>query len=137
MVCDFLSEVALQIYPGSVPSDCIFSAKQAVMSLQIETDTWGQSWSLKTTSHAAQSLEFGLQSWAVVHMCRALSPLILPPYLIIIFMNLSIEIRAIKSNINSQKGKDTCMRSNIFTKQKANSNWNLDEATSTQSNMNF
>lgn len=70
-------------------------------------------------------------------MYHALSPLILPPYLIIIFMNPSIEIRAIKSNINSQKGKDTCMRSNIFTKQKANSNWNPDEATSAQSNMNF
>lgn len=107
------------------------------MSLQIETDTWGQSWSLKTTSHTVQSLPFGLQSWAVVHMYRALSPLILPPYLIIIFMNLSREITAIKSNISSRKGKDTCMCGNILTKYKANCNWNPDEATSTHQTWTF
>lgn len=54
-----------------------------------------------------------------------------------IFMNLSIEIRAIKSNWISLRSKDTCMRSNILTKQKVNSNWNPDEATSTPSNLNL
>lgn len=51
-------------------------------------------------------------------------------------MNLSIEIRAIKSNVNSQKGKDAYLCSNILTKQKANSNWNPDGAPSS-SKVNF